>query len=145
MGVADSPDKPRHLGNVLGSMRKTPQKGTEVPRDEFLDEPATGVVTGPELDERRARRKTPQRFRRLEERADLADDRHIEVLERIGGIDLTQAEHGVILKNLDEDRKARQADEADAKKHTRERWTSVIRGLFSGAVVVEILHRIGVL
>jgi hypothetical protein len=109
---------------------------------EFVTEECTGQYEGADLDAARARRPTPQRLAVLERKHDKLSEDVAQTREDVAEI---RGHHGAILNELHDDMKARRADAADAKKNARERVTKVIGGLASGGVIVEILHRLGVL
>lgn len=59
---------------------KTPPAGTPL----FVDEECTGKYDGPELEQRRSRRPTPERIARLEKRQDESDKRQGEFAVAVG-------------------------------------------------------------
>jgi hypothetical protein len=108
----------------------------------FVAEEITGNYTGEDLEQMRARRPTPDRFKKLEEAKD-------ELGKRIGAVEIGVTEirgdqrvQGVLLSELHDDMKARRSDDQDAKKQSRERVTKVLSGaiaLFSSGAFIHWL------
>ena len=123
----------------------------------------TGVVEGVELEERRAKRPTPLRIAHLEKRTDKHGDQIADLVTTVANV---RSDLGEVIGQLKElpktvDRLARavegltaertaeahalKADGLHAKQQWRERLTKAVGWIFSGGVLVEILHRLGVL
>jgi hypothetical protein len=125
--------------------RLAPPRG--VPVEDFESEDLTGQIeAGPELEAARARRPTPQRLSLLERKHDSLHKTLHETREEVADIRGDQKAQGVLLSELHDDMKARREDQADAKKHTRERITKAIGGVFalltSGAVIHYIAGKL---
>lgn len=118
---------------TVGRERRLHSPPQGVPIEAFEDEDVTGQYEGPDLDAMRDRRPTPYRLRHLERKHDkLATD----VAEMKGDMKA----HGSILSELHNDMTLRRADEADAKKHARERVTKAIGAVFGLITSGAVLH-----
>ena len=108
------------------------------PDAEWPDEENSKAYSVPERRGFRAKRPTDKRIERLEEKHDALDEKvdaiHGDVREMRGELKALPELVGML--------KQQQEDALDARKHTRERWTKVIAGVFSAGVLGAILHAV---
>lgn len=138
----------------------SPRDDDDATPEEAWDD-TSGAIEDPDArKDMRSRRSTARRLERLEDKHDRLDstvtetrvvvgeiagkvDGIAEALQQVATIHTERTVQDVKLETV---RRATELeDAADAKKSRRALVTKIVGGIFSGAVVTEILHRLGVL
>jgi hypothetical protein len=105
----------------------------------------TGKYDGDELLSMRAKRPTDERIGRLEVSRDKDREAHGELVTVVTDLRVEVATMSGKLDSIPQLVSMLQADKQDAldaRKHTRERWTKIIGGIFSAGVIGAIVHAV---
>lgn len=149
---------------ALIGRRVTPVRGSAVPRPVESFDDITGKFEGEELRQmRRSKRDTDERIERLEVKHDslvkVVTETRLEVANMSGKLDVlpelvdavrataertAQREHVTFTAQVDVDR-AKALDGVEEKKDRRQLAYKIAGGIAGGGVLIEILHRLGVL